>query len=418
MVTAGVYLMCRVNPLLTYSADWVSPLIAWVGVLTALVAATIACAQMDIKKVLAYSTVSQLGYMFLAVGTGAYWAAIFHMVTHAFFKALLFLGSGSVIHGMHDEQDMRRMGGLRRFMPITAITMMIGWLAIAGIPPLSGFWSKDEILGHAFGLGTVSGYALWAVGTLVAILTAYYMTRLIVRTFYGDENWRITPVPNHGETMADALAKVEPEQRDAALAAVPDLDVAFIPEPPHGHIGPDYEPHESPWTMTVPLVVLAVLAVFGGFLSVPFGELNFFEKWLEPSFELSPAIHAAETTQIIGLLVVGALIAVVGVAAGWQIWTKRTAAKALEPAVFGNAWYYDLSISRVVAGPGRVVFDALAWFDRTIIDGAVNGVGIGTAEASALLRRMQTGFVRRYALGIGFGSIILLGYLVAKVLAS
>jgi len=418
MVTAGVYLMCRVNPLLTYSADWVSPMIAWVGVLTALVAATIACAQMDIKKVLAYSTVSQLGYMFLAVGTGAYWAAIFHMVTHAFFKALLFLGSGSVIHGMHDEQDMRRMGGLRKYMPITAATMIIGWLAIAGIPPLSGFWSKDEILGHAFSLGTVSGYGLWAVGTLVAIMTAYYMTRLVVRTFYGDENWRIVPVPEHGETMAAALAKLDPEQRDVALAAVPDLDTEFVPEPAHGHIGPDYEPHESPWTMTVPLIVLAALAVVGGFLSVPFGGLNNFERWLEPSFELSPAVHAAETGRIIVMLAIGAAVAILGVLFGWQVWTKRTAAKALEPAVFGNAWYYDLSISRLVDGPGRLAFDGLAWFDRTIVDGAVNGIGIGTAEAAALLRRMQTGYVRRYALGIGFGSVILLGFLAAKVLVS
>ena len=149
MVTAGVYLMTRVNPILAQGYDWVPDVIAWVGVLTALVAATIAIAQNDIKKVLAYSTVSQLGYMFLAVGVGAYVAAIFHMITHAFFKALLFLGSGSVIHGMHDEQDMRRMGGLRKFMPITAVTFIVGWLAIAGVPPFSGFWSKDEILLYA-----------------------------------------------------------------------------------------------------------------------------------------------------------------------------------------------------------------------------------------------------------------------------
>src|SRR5205085_2423856 len=177
--------------------------------ITALVAATIACAQMDIKKVLAYSTVSQLGYMFLAVGLGAYWVAIFHMVTHAFFKACLFLGSGSVIHGMHDEQDMRRMGNLRKFMPITAITFMIAWLAIAG----------------------------------------------------------------------DAA-------RSRALAQVPDLDLQFDPEPPHStHVGPGYHPHASHWMMTLPLIVLAVLSVVGGFLSIPFGSLQFIEHWLEPSFE-------------------------------------------------------------------------------------------------------------------------------------
>ena len=160
MVTAGVYLMTRVNPILAQGYDWAPDIIAWVGVITALVAATIAVAQNDIKKILAYSTISQLGYMFLAVGVGAYVAAIFHMVTHAFFKALLFLGSGSVIHGMHDEQDIRRMGGLRKYMPITAATFIVGWLAIAGVPPLSGFWSKDEILLFAYNANP----ALWAVG--------------------------------------------------------------------------------------------------------------------------------------------------------------------------------------------------------------------------------------------------------------
>ena len=153
MVTAGVYLMTRVNPILAAGYDWVPDVIAWIGVITALFAATIAVAQNDIKKVLAYSTVSQLGYMFLAVGVGAYVAAIFHMITHAFFKALLFLGSGSVIHGMHGEQDMRRMGGLRKFMPLTAATFIVGWLAIAGVPPFSGFWSKDEILLFAWASG-------------------------------------------------------------------------------------------------------------------------------------------------------------------------------------------------------------------------------------------------------------------------
>jgi NADH-quinone oxidoreductase subunit L len=419
MVTAGVYLMCRINPVLAVSADWVPALIAWVGVLTAFVAGAVACAQMDIKKVLAYSTVSQLGYMFLAVGTGAYWAAIFHMVTHAFFKALLFLGSGSVIHGMHDEQDMRRMGGLRKYMPITAITMMIGWLAIAGFPGLSGFWSKDEILGHAFNLGTPSGYGLWAVGTVVALMTAYYMTRMIVRTFFGDENWRVAPVPEHGETMAQALAKLEPEDRSTALAAVPDLDVEFIPEPAHGHIGADYEPHESSWHMTVPLVVLSFFALVAGFLSLPFGDLQFFEHWLEPSFALSQPIEAAGTGQILMLLLLGGLVAVGGIAAGWQLWIKPKASqKALQPALFGNAWFYDITVTKLMGGPGTKAADAMAWFDRTIIDGAVNGVGVGTTEAASLLRRMQTGYVRRYALGIGFGSVVLLGFLVVKVFAS
>ena len=185
MVTAGVFLMVRINPVLGAAADWVPMLIAWTGAITALFAATIALTQNDIKKVLAYSTVSQLGYMFLAVGTGAYVAAIFHMVTHAFFKALLFLGSGSVIHGMNDEQDMRKMGKLLKFMPITASTFIIGWLAIAGVPPFAGFWSKDEILLFAL----AESPALYVVGIVTAILTAFYMTRQVIMTFFGEQKW-------------------------------------------------------------------------------------------------------------------------------------------------------------------------------------------------------------------------------------
>ena len=186
MVTGGVYLMTRVNPILAQGYDWAPDVIAWVGVLTALFAATIAVAQNDIKKILAYSTVSQLGYMFLAVGVGGYAAAVFHMVTHAFFKALLFLGSGSVIHGMHDEQDIRRMGGLRKYMPITAVTFIVGWLAIAGVPPFAGFWSKDEILLFAYNANPV----LWALGLVTALLTAFYMSRQVFLVFFGDERFQ------------------------------------------------------------------------------------------------------------------------------------------------------------------------------------------------------------------------------------
>ena len=185
MVTAGVYLMVRVNPVITVAADWVGPTIAWVGVITAFFAATIALAQTDIKRVLAYSTVSQLGFMFLAIGTGAYVAAVFHMVTHAVFKALLFLGSGSVIHGMHDEQDMRKMGKLAKFMPITCGTFIIGWLAIAGVPPFAGFWSKDEIMLYAAADST----PLYVVVFATALLTAVYMTRQVIMTFFGTAHW-------------------------------------------------------------------------------------------------------------------------------------------------------------------------------------------------------------------------------------
>src|SRR5438874_3310392 len=216
IVTACVFHIALINPLLFRGPDTLT-VIAVIGAATAFYAATIACAQNDIKKVLAYSTISQLGYMFLAIGSGAYVAAIFHMIMHAFFKALLFLGAGAVMHGIGDEQDMRRMGGLRKYMPITAATFIVGWLAIAGVFPFDGFWSKDEILAKAY---FNHDYALWAVGLVAALATAFYMTRQVWLVFYGDERWR-----------------------DAATAA----------EPAH-------EPHESPLIMTMPPVVPAALA--------------------------------------------------------------------------------------------------------------------------------------------------------------
>ena len=227
MVTGGVFLLTRINPVIAASYDWVPTTIAWVGAITALFAATIALAQNDIKKVLAYSTVSQIGYMMLAVGTGGYVAAIFHMVTHAGFKALLFLGAGSVIHGMHEEQDMRFMGALRKFMPITAGTFIVGWLAIAGVPPFSGFWSKDEIL--LFSLA--ESPALYAVGIITAILTAFYMTRQVIMVFFGEARW--TSLANAEE--APEVAEGEP------------------PVETHNAHG-EFKPHESPPIMWIPLV--------------------------------------------------------------------------------------------------------------------------------------------------------------------
>ena len=197
MVTAGVYLMVRVNPLIAAADAWAPDAIAWVGVATALFAAGAAMAQNDIKKVLAYSTISQLGYMMLAVGTGAYVAAIFHMVTHAFFKALLFLGSGSIIHALDGDQDMRRYGALRAAMPVTAVTFIVGWLAIAGVPPLAGFWSKDEILAYAFD----SSPALWVVGLVTAVLTAFYMSRLVFMAFYGEARYGDERHPHEPSTL-------------------------------------------------------------------------------------------------------------------------------------------------------------------------------------------------------------------------
>ena len=279
MVTAGVFLMVRINPVLGAAADWVPTLIAYTGAITALFAATIALAQNDIKKVLAYSTVSQLGYMFLAVGTGAYVAAIFHMVTHAFFKALLFLGSGSVIHGMHDEQDMRKMGKLFKFMPITASTFIIGWLAIAGVPPFAGFWSKDEILLFALAESPI----LYVIGIVTAILTAFYMTRQVVMTFFGEQKWGSL-------ANAEEAAHLEASDVDGEVAA------AETPAPveTHGAHG-EFKPHESTPTMLIPLVVLAGLSMVGGIIQlpslgiIPKGAQHKLLDWLHPIVEFGEA---------------------------------------------------------------------------------------------------------------------------------
>src|SRR5438270_13748420 len=258
MVTAGVYLMARMSPIIKIATTDVSSIIAWVGVLTALFAATIACAQDDIKRVLAYSTISQLGYMFLAVGSGAYVAAVFHMITHALFKALLFLGAGSVIHGMHDEQNMKRMGGLARFMPLTAGTFIVAWLAIAGVPPFAGFWSKDDILINA----ADKSWFLWGIGAVTALLTAYYMSRQVFLVFFGSERW------------------VTAQSRPAGEA--PNASAAESGE--HGAHG-DLTPHESPWTMGLPLFALAVLSAFGGALNLPLSHrTELLKGWLDPIF--------------------------------------------------------------------------------------------------------------------------------------
>src|SRR5262249_3045336 len=275
MVTAGVYMIVRCSSIFAH-APTAMFIVALIGAGTALFAATIGLAQNDIKKVLAYSTISQLGYMFLACGVGAFIAAIFHVITHAFFKALLFLGSGSVIHGMHHEQDMRKMGGLKKYMPITFVTMVTGWLAISGVPIFAGFFSKDEILWKtwsAAGLGSFSK-VLWAIVALTALLTAIYMTRMMVMTFWGSERFRETHSghPRH-------------EEKGASHRPV--------------------EPHESPWLMTLPLIILAVLSTVGGFIGVPYAlssafthqDVNVLEHTLEPAVASMPTTVHAEPTE-------------------------------------------------------------------------------------------------------------------------
>ena len=377
MVTAGVFLMTRMAPVLHESYSWAPTIVASVGAATALYAATVAVAQNDIKKVLAYSTVSQLGYMFLAVGSGAYVAAIFHMVTHAFFKALLFLGSGSVIHGMHHEQDMRKMGALRKAMPITGFTFIIGWLAIAGVPPFAGFWSKDEILLYVY----ANNRFLYVVGLLTALLTAYYMTRQVIMVFFGKARW--------SDHSAD-----------------------------HGAHG-EFTPHESPKIMLMPLVVLAVLSVVGGFMQLPFSkDLHFLEHWLAPVVEESEA-HIGETWAYQNkylLLGVAVLIAIVGIAAAIAVYAKGKV-KPVEPKVLEQAWFYDAGAAKLVAGPGTAAFSAVAWADAKIVDGAVNGTGAVVRRVASTLRKAQSGFVRGYAAIVALGVVLLLAWFVYRGLA-
>ena len=374
MVTAGVYLMCRLNPILAVSTGALT-VIAIVGAATALFAATVAVAQNDIKKVLAYSTVSQLGYMFLAVGSGAYVAAVFHMVTHAFFKALLFLGSGSVIHGLHDEQDMRRMGALRKFMPITAFTFIIGWLAIAGVPPFAGFWSKDEILLNAWDRSPV----LWAVGLVTALLTAYYMSRQVFMVFFGEARWA--------------------EARPGAVGGAHQVR----------------EPHESPVTMVAPLVALAGLAVVGGVLNLPFFDRwKLLERWLDPVVGASLHHVSSGTGAKVTLAALATIAGIAGIVGAWLVYLRHRV-RAFEPAVLAAGWRVDAAYARVVDGPGRWAFNGLTWFvDTKLVDGAVNGLGVLARSSGTQLRRLQTGLVRRYALGIAGGAVLLLAWFATR----
>jgi NADH-quinone oxidoreductase subunit L len=365
MVTAGVYLMCRMSPMLDAASSYAPNIIAIVGIATALFAATIAVAQNDIKKVLAYSTVSQLGYMFLAVGSGAYTAAIFHMITHACFKALLFLGAGSVIHGMHHEQDMRRMGALRKLMPITAVTFIVGWLAIAGVPPFAGFWSKDDILLAAYDKSPV----LWLLGLVTALLTAYYMTRQVIMVFYGKARWH------------DAHEE-------------------------HGAHG-DFQPHESPPIMLLPLVVLAALSIFIGLINLPFSHST--EKltaWLEPVLGVAESDAAK-----FPLALIATAIALSGIAIAIAIYAKHKA-KPVEPVILAEGWYYDATVTHFMGGPGRRAFADVAWFDSNVVDGAVNGVGKLVRGTAQRIRTVQSGNLRNYAAAIGVGVVLLLGWFI------
>ena len=381
MVTSGVYLLTRMNPVLAEAAGWSTDLIWIVGLFTALFAATAAVAQNDIKKVLAYSTVSQLGFMFVAVGSGLYVAAIFHMITHAFFKALLFLGAGSVIHGMHHEQDMRKYGALRKAMPITAFTFIIGWLAIAGIPPFSGFWSKDEVLLAAWNENKIA----WVMLLAAAVMTAFYMSRLVFMTFFGEKRW--------------GTAVIEEEAHESETEK---------------H---EIEPHESPMVMWLPLVLLSGLAAIAGLLNLPFShDTKHLEKWLEPIL-FGNEVHVTASGQTKWLLAVIAIIgASIGVIAAIFVYLKnKVATSKIEHAILEDAWRFDSTVSSFMGGPGRKSFEATTWFDQNIIDGAVNGVGKVTQRVSTRLRGVQTGLIRSYALGMVIGAVAIIAYFISRM---
>jgi NADH-quinone oxidoreductase subunit L len=390
MVNAGVYLVARANPIFG-AAPEVMVLVAAIGIFTALLAASIAFTQTDIKRVLAYSTLSQLGYMFAALGVGAWTAAIFHLMSHGFFKGLLFLDSGSVIHAVDGEQDMRKMGGLAHKIPVTYATMLIGSVTISGVPPLAGFFSKDEILGGAFKSGFLW---VWAIGFVVAGMTAFYMFRLMGMTFWGKS--RIDPEVEH-------------------------------------HI------HESPPTMTRPLILLAIPAVVLGLLIGFPPESGLLHQWLEPVF--AATIAASGRTEasysLFGidgaLMIVTTLLVVIAILVAWRLFgveiralglrveprPDRVREIAARPGLSelyrgsSNKWWFDdLNNLLFVVWGGRLAAAAW-WFDRVVIDGTVNGVGAVTTAAGSGLRKVQTGRVQNYALGIAVGLIAMaIGYLI------
>jgi NADH-quinone oxidoreductase subunit L len=367
MVTAGVYLLVRMSPMLALSSSG-RMTIAVIGGISAFIAATIATSQRDIKKVLAFSTVSQLGYMVMAVGAGAYGAAIFLMVCHAFYKALLFLGSGSVIHSLHGEQDLHVMGGLARWLPLTFPTFLVGWLTICGVPPFSGFWSKGDVLSSVWGYSR----PLWVLGVVTAVLTAYYMSRLFVLTFRGNERFR---------------------------------------EVTHGA-----DPHESDWIMTTPLIVLAGLTVLGGVLDLPWVHHDSIAGFLSVSLAPIPGESAGSTTTQLVLAIVDVAAALIGIVVAFRLWRRVSPwPKRYESRFFENWWYFDDAYDAAI---GRPAEHAAAFtgevIEDEVIDGAVRGVATGVRRSSEALRPAQSGYVRHYALATVLGMAVLVIYLLTR----
>jgi len=395
MVTAGIYMVARCHAIFDRSALALA-VVAIIGALTAIFAASIGMVQTDIKRVLAYSTVSQLGYMFLACGVGAYSAAIFHLLTHAFFKALLFLAAGSVIHALSGEQDMRNMGGLRHRIPVTFWTMTAGVFAIAGFPGFSGFFSKDEILYRTFMHPGAMGVVLWAVGLLTAFMTAFYMFRLWYLTFFGAQRFEDHPAHAHEAGHDDGQAA-------------------------HGH-----GVHESPWIMLAPLVVLAILSVCGGWIGIPFalGGNNYFEHFLAPVFAGNVSRQMVETAGTghgmeLLLACVSVLAAVLGLLVADYFYRRRPdAAAKLALSLRGlhstlvHKYWVDEIYAKVIVMPllmlGRYVL--FYGVDLGVIGGGTSAAAAASRGAGGLLRRMQSGNIRSYAGWLAAGAAILLAF--------
>ena len=380
MVTAGVYMVSR-SHVIFERAPMALTVVAIIGTLTAFFAATIGIAQTDIKKVLAYSTISQLGYMFMACGVGAFSAGIFHLMTHAFFKGLLFLAAGSVIHAVGGEQDMRKMGGLKSYIPWTFLTMGIATLAIAGIPPLAGFWSKDEILWKAYQVSWV----YWLVGLITAFITSFYMFRLLYMTFFGDYRGVQVDAHGHGSHGHDE----------------------------HGH----GEPHESPMVMLVPLMILALLSLVGGLVGIG----NRFEHFLAPVFGSVEAVEGASHGAEMLLMVVSVAVALLGWWLAYLLYCKRPELpqkiadslgglyQTVVHKYYGDEIYAVLFVKPLIDGSTRILWQDV---DRKIIDAAVNDAGDGARRVSDEARHMQSGNIRSYAGWIAAGSAVVIAFMV------
>jgi NADH-quinone oxidoreductase subunit L len=437
MVTAGVYMIGR-NAVLFSHAPTTLAVVAGIGAATALFAGTIGLVQNDIKRVLAYSTVSQLGYMFLAMGVGAFAAGIFHLYTHAFFKALLFLGSGAVIHALAGEQDLRNMGGLKKDLPVTYWTFLIGALAIAGVPLFSGFFSKDEILYRTFTSNNSNHVLLWAIGAVTSLLTAIYMFRLVFLAFHGRRH------------VAGQHGAAHPEEEEPVTHAK-----AHAPAHTsggHGHAG--HHVHDAPPSMAIPLIVLAIGSVFAGYVGVPHavGGSNRIEGFLEPSFRVSESARqgqraaaeaagnnsgAVQTASLqethpadesggeehgsseLMLMAISSGIAFAGIGIAAYFWLRnRAAADRMSRSMSGvynlllNKYYIDELYDAAIVQPIKLFSTGGLWkgMDAGIVDGAVNGVGLAVQAGSSGLRRTQTGSVRAYAAALFLGVVAILGF--------